>query len=136
MKTLSELLRSKAAKLAGSVALGLGIITLGLTAIGLLALALPAGAGKNDGKETWDNDWSSSTRVQGEPFQWTGRLAPGKTLEVHGINGGIEATLARGSEARVDATKSGRKAILIESRSRWCRLPRNPDLRPLPAPGR
>jgi hypothetical protein len=111
MKTLSELLRTKTARLAGSVALGLSLLTLGLIAIGMLALALPAGAGKSD-KEPWDNDWSSSSqsRVQGEPFLWTGRLAVGKTLEVRGINGGIVATLARGNEARVEATKSGRKS--------------------------
>ena len=107
MGTLSELLRNKAARLAGSVALGLGLITLGLTAIGLLGLALPAGAGKDD---DWDEDWSSKPRVQGTPFHWTGRLAAGKTLEVHGINGGIEATLSKGNEARVDAEKSGRKS--------------------------
>lgn len=106
METLSELLRNKAARLAGSVALGLGLITLGLTAIGLLGLALPAGAGKDD---DGDDDWSSKPRVQGTPFHWTGRLAAGKTLEVHGINGGIEATLSKGNEARVDAEKSGRK---------------------------
>jgi hypothetical protein len=107
MRTLSELLRHKAARLAGSVALGLGLITLGLTALGLLGLALPAGASKDD---DWDDDGSNHPRVQGTAFHWTGKLAAGKTLEVHGINGGMEATLAKGNEVRVDATKSGRKS--------------------------
>lgn len=109
MRSMSDLLRSRAAKLAGSVALGLGLLTLGLTALGLLGLALPAGAGKNEAHD-WSDDWSSRNRAQGEPFHWNGRLAAGKTLEIHGINGAIEATLASGREATVDARKSGRKS--------------------------
>jgi hypothetical protein len=107
MGTMRELLRSRAARLAGSVALGLGLLTLGLSAIGLLALALPAGAGRND--DARDDD-ESGNRVHGEPFHWTGRLASGKTLEIHGINGGIEASLASGREVRVDAEKSARRS--------------------------
>src|SRR5262249_48397138 len=97
------------AKLAGSVALGLGLLTLGLTALGLLALALPADAGK----ESWDNNWNqheSSQRTEGQPFHWSGRMAAGKTLEIHGINGAIEAVLATGTEATVDARKSAHRS--------------------------
>jgi len=106
---MSYLLRSRAAKLAGSVALGLGLSSLGLTALGLLGLALPAGAGKHDAHD-WSDDVSSRSRVEGEPFHWSGRLAPGRTIEIHGINGAIEASLASGREATVEASKSGRKS--------------------------
>src|SRR5262245_59413922 len=108
MRTMSRLLRSRAVKLAGSLALGLGLLTLGLTALAMLALALPADAGK----ETWDNDWNQhdSKRTEGQPFHWSGKIPAGKTLEVHGINGSIEAVLATGSEATVDARKSAHKS--------------------------
>jgi DUF4097 and DUF4098 domain-containing protein YvlB len=44
-----------------------------------------------------------------QDFEWTGRLAAGKTLEVKGINGDIEATGVSGREAAVMASKKGRK---------------------------
>ncbi len=109
MRTMSDLLRSRAAKLAGSVALGLGLLTLGLSALGLLSLALPAGAAKHQHDDSWYDD-SERGRVQGEAFHWSGRLEPGQRLEIHGINGPIEATLAPGREARVEAEKWGRKS--------------------------
>lgn len=47
--------------------------------------------------------------AQGSPdFSWHGAVAAGKTLEIKGVNGSIEATLAPGSEAIVTATKHAR----------------------------
>lgn len=44
-----------------------------------------------------------------QDFSWTGTLARGQTLEVRGISGRIHAVAARGSEARVTATKHARR---------------------------
>ncbi|TMQ72380.1 MAG: hypothetical protein E6K80_02955, partial [Candidatus Eisenbacteria bacterium] len=109
MRTMSHLLRSRVAQLAGSVALGLGLLTLGLLAFGLVGWTPSAGAERHDRHDT---DWEDSDRgrVQGAAFHWSGRIAPGRRLEIHGINGPIEATLASGSEARVDAEKYGRRS--------------------------
>ncbi|HYM81440.1 MAG TPA: hypothetical protein VEY91_08515, partial [Candidatus Limnocylindria bacterium] len=43
-------------------------------------------------------------------FEWSGRLAPGKTLEIKGVNGAIRAEVASGSEIQVLASKSARKS--------------------------
>jgi len=43
-------------------------------------------------------------------FKWTGSLGPGKTLEVIGVNGDIEARGAGGREARVEAVKTARRS--------------------------
>src|SRR5438445_74623 len=45
-----------------------------------------------------------------QDFQWQGRLAPGKTLEIKGVNGAIEASAAGGEEVEVTATKHGRRS--------------------------
>ncbi len=46
---------------------------------------------------------------QEETFDWSGRLAGGATLEVKGVNGGISALPASGSEATVTAVKSSER---------------------------
>jgi hypothetical protein len=43
-------------------------------------------------------------------FEWTGRLAPGQTIEIKGVNGAIEASAASGDQVRVTATKRGRRS--------------------------
>jgi hypothetical protein len=48
--------------------------------------------------------------VRGEDFRWSGAVAPGKVLEIKGVNGGIEAGPATGSEAEVTALKSGHRS--------------------------
>jgi len=45
-----------------------------------------------------------------EDFQWHGKVAAGKTVEIKGVNGAIDATLADGDEVQVSATKRGRKS--------------------------
>jgi DUF4097 and DUF4098 domain-containing protein YvlB len=45
---------------------------------------------------------------QDERWNWSGRVAAGKTLEIRGINGTIEATAATGDRAEIAAVKRGR----------------------------
>jgi Putative adhesin len=51
-----------------------------------------------------------------EDFRWSGRLAAGKTVEVKGINGDIDARPAGGSEVEVTAVKRGRRSDASEVR--------------------
>lgn len=44
-----------------------------------------------------------------QEFEWNGRIAPGKTLEVKGVNGRIVAEGVSGDEAAVSAVKKGKK---------------------------
>ncbi|HLU25112.1 MAG TPA: DUF4097 family beta strand repeat-containing protein [Longimicrobiales bacterium] len=46
----------------------------------------------------------------GQDFKWSGRLSPGQTLEVRGINGKISAMPAAGDLIEVVAEKSGRRS--------------------------
>jgi len=48
--------------------------------------------------------------ARGEEFRWSGTVAPGKVLEIKGVNGGIEARPASGGEVEVTATKAGRRS--------------------------
>jgi hypothetical protein len=43
--------------------------------------------------------------VQGADFEWTGRLAAGKAIEIKGVNGDVRAETTGGSEVEVRATK-------------------------------
>ena len=45
-----------------------------------------------------------------QDFNWHGRLAPGKRLEVKGVNGDVRAVLASGAEAVVNAAKHARRS--------------------------
>ena len=49
-----------------------------------------------------------ATTAGAEDFRWQGRLAPGKTIEIKGVNGDIEAAPATGSEVEVTAVKTSR----------------------------
>ena len=44
------------------------------------------------------------------PFQWRGRLAPGQTIEIKGINGGIRATASSSPEVEVTAIRTARRS--------------------------
>ena len=56
--------------------------------------------------------------VAAEDFQWRGRVAAGKTVEIKGVNGAIDATAASGDEVEVTATKKGRRSDRARSGSR------------------
>lgn len=63
--------------------------TLALVTLSALAASLPVPASAED-------------------FHWQGKVAAGRAIEIKGINGGIEARAASGSEVVVTATKRGR----------------------------
>lgn len=42
-------------------------------------------------------------------FQWQGRLAAGKTVEIKGVNGDVEAVAASGKDVEVTAVKTARR---------------------------
>jgi hypothetical protein len=48
--------------------------------------------------------------LAGEDFQWRGRIASGKTVEIKGVNGAIDASPAAGDEVEVTASKRGRRS--------------------------
>ncbi|MEX0893494.1 MAG: DUF4097 family beta strand repeat-containing protein [Gemmatimonadota bacterium] len=48
-------------------------------------------------------------QAQAQDFNWAGRVADGGTLEVRGVNGAVRAQRATGGQARVTATKEGRR---------------------------
>ena len=62
-------------------------------AVAVLALSLPF----------------TAAAVEGD-FHWTGNLAPGQTLEIKGVNGGIRAELASGSTIEVSGRKTANRS--------------------------
>ena len=48
--------------------------------------------------------------VQAQDFNWRRALASGKSLEIVGVNGSIEASAASGGEAQVSATKRAKRS--------------------------
>lgn len=83
----------------------------------LLALAAPGGAqDKKEQDEQEDgNYWGSifSDFFMGpekkDEFRWSGRIAPGATLEIKGVSGRVLAEPAAGREIEIVATKRGRR---------------------------
>ncbi len=53
---------------------------------------------------------SSPANSSADEFHWNGRVAPGKTVEVRGINGGLVAEPGEGSEVVVTAVKTARRS--------------------------
>jgi hypothetical protein len=47
--------------------------------------------------------------VEAQDFNWSGRIAAGRTLEIQGVNGGVSAQRATGGEARVTAVKESNR---------------------------
>lgn len=47
--------------------------------------------------------------AQSDRWNWRGRVAEGRTIEIRGVNGGIVAEAASGNEIEVIATKSARR---------------------------
>lgn len=43
-------------------------------------------------------------------FSWRGRIVPGQTVEIKGVNGDVEATAGTGAEVEVTAVKKGHKS--------------------------
>src|SRR5216684_282736 len=53
---------------------------------------------------------ASTAAAQGGDFHWTGKLAPGKRLEVRGVNGDVRATAATDDQITVTAHKHARRS--------------------------
>src|SRR5947207_6263314 len=53
---------------------------------------------------------AAAISLQAQDFNWHGRLAAGKRLEVKGVNGDVRAVLASGAEAVVNARKHARRS--------------------------
>jgi DUF4097 and DUF4098 domain-containing protein YvlB len=53
---------------------------------------------------------SPADRLAAQDFSWKGRVASGKRLEVKGVNGDIQASLASGNEIEVTARKHARRS--------------------------
>lgn len=53
---------------------------------------------------------AAAVSIQAQDFNWHGRLAAGKRLEVKGVNGDVRAVLASGAEAVVNARKHSRRS--------------------------
>src|SRR6266550_1780756 len=53
---------------------------------------------------------AAAVSLQAQDFNWHGRLAAGKRLEVKGVNGDVRAVLASGAEAVVNARKHARRS--------------------------
>ena len=51
-----------------------------------------------------------ATAAGAEDFRWHGSIPEGRTLEIKGVNGDIDATLASGGEAEVVAVKRSRRS--------------------------
>ena len=51
---------------------------------------------------------AASVPAAAQDFRWTGRLAQGRTVEIRGVNGDVDVTLASGAEVEVTAVKRGR----------------------------
>jgi DUF4097 and DUF4098 domain-containing protein YvlB len=48
--------------------------------------------------------------ARGADFQWHGRLADGRSLEIKGVNGDVRASAATGGEIEVSARKHGKRS--------------------------
>jgi hypothetical protein len=78
------------------------LVTVALTLALTLVLALALGALSHA---------ASPARTGSDPdFQWSGALAPGKSIEIHGINGAIRAERAAGDRVAVTAVKTARRS--------------------------
>jgi len=92
--TFPDLPRPRAA---GDWALALLLAVLCL----LLALGFaPANASNRD---------SDTKRSETPDFDWSKKLRPGQVLEIHGVNGAIEARGVSGSQAHVSAVKTSKR---------------------------
>jgi len=53
---------------------------------------------------------AAATTAAAQDFNWHGRIAAGKRLEVKGVNGDVRATFTNGAETVVNATKHSRRS--------------------------
>jgi hypothetical protein len=75
--------------------------------VALAAAALACAPGLN---LSGDPTPTPAPQQQGNQWNWHGRLAPGKTLEIRGVSGSIIAEAGTGDEVVVTAEKHGRRS--------------------------
>ncbi len=73
-----------------------------------LAVSGPAGAGEGYWASILHDVVEGPARTS--EFRWQGRIAPGRTIEIKGVNGSIRATGGSGDQAEVVATRRGRRS--------------------------
>ena len=71
------------------------------------ALAGPAAAGEGYWASIFHDLLEGPARTS--EFRWQGRVAPGRTIEIKGVNGAILATGSSGDQVEVVATRRGRR---------------------------
>lgn len=81
-------------------------VTAPLALIG--ALATPAAAGENYWASIFQDLVQGPARTS--EFRWQGRVATGRTIEIKGVNGAIQATGSSGDQVEVVATRRGRRS--------------------------
>ena len=74
----------------------------------LVAAALVALAAAADARPAAPIAQAPAT--SGEVFRWSGQVAPGQTVEIKGVNGGIEAGPSTSGQVEVVATKDGKRS--------------------------
>jgi hypothetical protein len=76
----------------------------------VLAALLPFVAAEATAAATLAAGRAGTHQAKTQEFRWQGTVAPGKILEVKGVNGDVEATAAAGSEVAVTASKRGKRS--------------------------
>ena len=73
-----------------------------------IALAGPAAAGEGYWASIFQDLIGGPARTS--DFRWQGKVAAGRTIEIKGVNGSIQATGSSGDEVEVVATRRGRRS--------------------------
>ena len=73
-----------------------------------VALAGPAAAGEGYWASIFHDLVEGPARTS--EFRWQGRVAAGRTIEIKGVNGSIQATGSTGDQVEVVATRRGRRS--------------------------
>src|SRR5262249_40230616 len=82
-----------------------GILTLGLFVVAVLATPRVEASSRHSHDSYSNDDDDQYSERSGQSFHWDGRVGRGRTLEVRGINGGIEVEGTSGDQVVVDAEK-------------------------------
>jgi len=73
-----------------------------------IALACPAAAGEGYWTSIFHDLIEGPVRTS--DFRWQGKVAAGRTIEIKGVNGSIQATGSSGEDVEVVATRRGRRS--------------------------
>src|SRR5688572_12780540 len=73
-----------------------------------IALACPAAAGEGYWASIFHDLLEGPVRTS--DFRWQGKVAAGRTIEIKGVNGSIQATGSPGEDVEVVATRRGRRS--------------------------